>query len=56
MGRREDVEKGSYKKILIATDGSESSTHAINAGMEIARLSEGETMQNVSFLEAYLKK
>ncbi|WP_164888441.1 universal stress protein [Methanosarcina sp. MSH10X1] len=34
-------ERGSYKKILIATDGSESSTHAINAGMEIARLSEG---------------
>jgi len=31
-----------YKKILIATDGSQNSVQAINAGMEIARLSEGK--------------
>lgn len=31
-----------YKKILIATDGSESGRQAISAGMEIARLSQGK--------------
>ena len=31
-----------YKKILIATDGSENGAQAINAGMEIARLSNGK--------------
>jgi nucleotide-binding universal stress UspA family protein len=31
-----------YKKILIATDGSESGKQAINAGIEIARLSQGK--------------
>lgn len=36
------MERGLYKKILIATDGSENGTRAINAGMEIARLSEGK--------------
>jgi len=36
------MERDLYKKILIATDGSENGTQAINAGMEIARLSEGK--------------
>jgi nucleotide-binding universal stress UspA family protein len=31
-----------YKQILIATDGSENGAQAINAGMEIARLSNGK--------------
>ncbi|AKB66407.1 universal stress protein [Methanosarcina mazei] len=31
-----------YKKILIATDGSENGAQAINAGIEIARLSQGK--------------
>ena len=31
-----------YKKILIATDGSESGRQAISAGIEIARLSQGK--------------
>lgn len=31
-----------YRKILIATDGSESGAQALNAGMEIARLSQGK--------------
>ena len=31
-----------YKKILIATDGSENGRQAISAGMEIARLSQGK--------------
>jgi nucleotide-binding universal stress UspA family protein len=36
------MERDLYKKILIATDGSENGTRAIIAGMEIARLSEGK--------------
>ncbi|HHV25028.1 MAG TPA: universal stress protein [Methanosarcina sp.] len=36
------MERDLYKKILIATDGSESGKQAINAGMEIARLSQGK--------------
>ena len=31
-----------YKKILIATDGSENGAQAVSAGMEIARLSKGK--------------
>ncbi|HWR25978.1 MAG TPA: universal stress protein [Methanosarcina sp.] len=31
-----------FKKILIATDGSENGAQAISAGMEIARLSQGK--------------
>jgi nucleotide-binding universal stress UspA family protein len=42
MGRREGMGRDLYKKILIATDGSENGAQAINAGMEIARLSEGK--------------
>lgn len=34
--------RGLYKKVLIATDGSENGAQAINAGMEIARLSNGK--------------
>ncbi len=36
------MESDLYKKVLIATDGSESGKQAINAGMEIARLSQGK--------------
>ncbi|KKG31090.1 MULTISPECIES: universal stress protein [Methanosarcina] len=36
------MERDLYKKILIATDGSENGAQAINAGMEIARLSQGK--------------
>jgi nucleotide-binding universal stress UspA family protein len=38
----ERMEGDFYKKILIATDGSESGRQAISAGMEIARLSQGK--------------
>lgn len=36
------MDRGLYKKILIATDGSENGAQAISAGMEIARLSQGK--------------
>lgn len=36
------MERDFYKKILIATDGSENGRQAISAGMEIARLSQGK--------------
>ncbi len=36
------MEKDPYKKILIATDGSENGAQAVDAGMEIARLSNGK--------------
>ncbi len=36
------MERDLYKKILIATDGSENGAQAISAGMEIARLSKGK--------------
>lgn len=36
------MERDFYKKILIATDGSENGAQAISAGMEIARLSRGK--------------
>lgn len=36
------MESDLYKKILIATDGSENGAQAVSAGMEIARLSKGK--------------
>lgn len=36
------MERDLYKKILIATDGSNNSAQAVDAGMEIARLSNGK--------------
>jgi nucleotide-binding universal stress UspA family protein len=42
MGSREGMERDLYKKILIATDGSENGAQAVDAGMEIARLSNGK--------------
>ncbi|WP_292391406.1 universal stress protein [Methanosarcina sp. UBA5] len=36
------MERDIYKNILIATDGSQNSVQAIDAGMEIARLSNGK--------------
>jgi nucleotide-binding universal stress UspA family protein len=38
----EGMKRDIYKKILIATDGSENGAQAISAGMEIARLSQGK--------------
>lgn len=37
------MESDFYKRILIATDGSENGTQAVRAGMEIAKLSQGKT-------------
>ena len=36
------MKSDSYKRVLIATDGSEYGTHAVRAGMGIAKLSQGK--------------
>jgi nucleotide-binding universal stress UspA family protein len=43
MGGEESMGRALYKNILIATDGSENGAQAIDAGMEIARLSNEKT-------------
>jgi hypothetical protein len=40
----------------LLTDVSENGAQAINARIEIARLSEEKTMSNISFLDVYPKK
>jgi hypothetical protein len=46
---------GLYNKILITTDGSGNSAQTINAGMEIARLSQGKAYALYFFLVLFFE-